>query len=186
MTRIRMNLDGMWDFFVDPQQRLRVGQLDQDGQPRQIKVPGPWQAQFQDLRQYTGVAWYRKRFSLSSRAAAHPPSETTFVLHFGAVDYFATVWLNGVQIGEHEGGYLPFELVLNSALRIEGENELVIRVIDPGDDVDAFSEYPFTEIPHGKQSWYGPVGGIWQSVYVEARHTVHITRLHITPDVPNE
>ena len=125
MTCIRMNLDGMWDFFVDPQQRLQPGRLE-DGGLRQIQVPGPWQAQFEDLRQYTGVAWYRKRFRLSSRAATHSPSESTYVIHFGAVDYFATVWLNGVQIGEHEGGYLPFELVLNPAFRLDTENELIV------------------------------------------------------------
>ena len=70
---------------------------------------------------------------------------------------------------EHEGGYLPFELALDGALRFDGPNELVVRVIDPATEADAELGFSFAEIPHGKQSWYGPVGGIWQGVYVERR-----------------
>src|SRR5205085_603829 len=65
-------------------------------------------------------------------------------------------------------------------------NELVVRVADPSDDVRLFPQFPFAEIPHGKQSWYGPIGGIWQSVYVEMRHATHLAGLKITPDVAGE
>jgi hypothetical protein len=115
-----------------------------------------------------------------------PVSQSAYILHFGAVDYFATVWLNGRQVGEHEGGYLPFEFDVTSALRHDGPNELVVRVIDPGNDADFPPEFTFAEIPHGKQSWYGPLGGIWQSVYLERRTPTHLTRLRVTPDVPGE
>ena len=90
------------------------------------------------------------------------------ILHFGAVDYHATVWLNGQLVGEHEGGYLPFEFDVAPLLQA-GENLLVVRVVDASDDRSRYPEYPFTEVPHGKQSWYGPIGGIWQSVWLEAR-----------------
>jgi Glycosyl hydrolases family 2, sugar binding domain len=63
------------------------------------------------------------------------------------VDYFATVWVNGVQVGEHEGGYLPFELDVTAALRHDGPNELVVRVLDPGNDADFLPEFTFSEIP---------------------------------------
>ncbi len=95
------------------------------------------------------------------------------------------MWLNGQQVGEHEGGYLPFELDITSALR-PGSNELPVRVIDPGKDADYLPDFPFAEILHGKQSWYGPIGGIWQSVYLERRSAVHFTGLRITPDLPGE
>src|SRR5262249_12171720 len=108
------------------------------------------------------------------------------IIHFGAVDYHATVWLNGQLLGEHEGGYLPFELDATAALRRDGPNELVVRVVDPGADATQFPEFPFSEIPHGKQSWYGPIGGIWQSVYLEARASTHIRRIQVTPDVRGE
>ncbi len=180
MIRRRTHLDGRWEFFLDPDRSLAPDSLD-DAPSREIRVPGPWQAQFDDLRHYTGTAWYRLRFTVDRTAA---PPDPVFIIHFGAVDYHAKVWLNGTAIGEHEGGYLPFEFELGDALLPEASNELVVRVIDPGDDAEAHPEFPFAEIPHGKQSWYGPVGGIWQSVYIEARHRVHLTRLRITPDVP--
>ena len=53
-------------------------------------------------------------------------------------------------------------------------------------DAAQFPEFPFAEVPHGKQSWYGPIGGLWQSVYLEARAATHITRIQVTPDVQGE
>ena len=61
MSRSRLNLDGTWHFFLDPKQRLRQDTL-ADETPRAIQVPGPWQAQFDDLRDYSGLAWYRRIF----------------------------------------------------------------------------------------------------------------------------
>ena len=91
------------------------------------------------------------------------------------------------MVGEHEGGYLPFELDVTSTLRPDAQNELVVRVIDPGTDADFQPGFPFAEIPHGKQSWYGPIGGIWQSVYLGAAlRRPTSARLRITPDVPGE
>src|SRR5262249_32392067 len=110
----------------------------------------------------------------------------TIYLHFGAVDYHATVWLNGQLLGEHEGGYLPFELDATAALRHDRPNELVVRVADPGADAAQFPGFPFAEVPHGKQSWYGPIGGLWQSVYLEVRAATHINRIQVTPDVPGQ
>ncbi|HEX2610841.1 MAG TPA: hypothetical protein VHK68_07495, partial [Gemmatimonadales bacterium] len=123
MIRQQTILDGEWEFFPDPQQVLTIDALRSEN-ARTIRVPGPWQAQFEDLRDYSGVAWYRKVFDQAVRRSGgqavapatagiqsngEPTARpTTYILHFGAVDYFATVWLNGRQIGEHEGGYLPF------------------------------------------------------------------------------
>jgi hypothetical protein len=183
VNRRRTSLDGEWEFFPDPKQNLSLQRLP-EAEVRKIRVPGPWQAQFADLRDYSGVAWYRLRFAIDPPSAppAVPPS---YYLRFGAVDYHATVWLNGHEVGEHEGGYLPFELDVSGVLCFHDDNELVVRVLDPGNDAD-LPEFSFAEIPHGKQSWYGPVGGIWQSVYLEARSPIHMTRLRITPDVPGE
>jgi hypothetical protein len=197
VNRQRTSLDGEWEFISDPKQSLSLRNLPED-EIRKIRVPGPWQAQFDDLRDYSGVAWYRLRFeaegaeraeSAESPQTRSAPSAlsapSAFYIHFGAVDYHATVWLNGHEVGEHEGGYLPFEFDVTDALRFGGTNELVVRVLDPGNDAD-LPEFSFAEIPHGKQSWYGPIGGIWQSVYLERRSPTYITRLRITPDVPGE
>jgi hypothetical protein len=182
--RTRLSLDGVWRFAADPDRTIGPTSPADAGW-REIQVPGPWQAQFPDLRDYTGLAWYR----LSFRWPEPEPTagvETVDLLCFGAVDYFATVWLNGVQVGEHEGGYLPFELPVTGVLKPDQDNELVVRVIDPGSDADADLGYPFAEVPHGKQSWYGPIGGIWQSVYLERRAADHLRSVRITPDVAGE
>jgi hypothetical protein len=189
MSRERLSLDGLWEFWADPQQLLThdtLGEAAALPPPRIIRVPGPWQAQFDDLRAYSGVAWYRRKFELPQKNVSDIDQDFTHILHFGAVDYFATVWLNGTLVGEHEGGYLPFEINLDEALQRVGTNELIVRVIDPGDDENLFPRFRFPEIPHGKQSWYGPLSGIWQSVYLERRHSTYITRLHITPDPEGE
>jgi len=180
--RTRVVLDGEWEFAADPERRLDPTAL-AGVERRPIQVPGAWQAQFPDLRDYTGVAWYRRIFRWSEPEGQG--TEAVHLLCFGAVDYFATVWLNGVPVGEHEGGYLPFELPVDGAIR-SGDNELVVRVIDPGSDADAELGFPFAEIPHGKQSWYGPIGGIWQSVFLERRSADHLRLVRITPDVPGE
>lgn len=181
MTRTQMSLDGQWDLFVDNEQQLDAQALANAGEPRSVTVPGPWQVQFDDLRERGGTVWYRRSFTTPDTTITDP----IYVIRFGAVDYFAQVWLNGTEIGNHEGGYLPFELAL-TGIKAGDSNELIVRVVDPGDNGPTFDEFPFDEIPHGKQSWYGAIGGIWQSVYVEARAATHLKRVAITPDVAGE
>jgi hypothetical protein len=181
--RQRLSLDGAWEFTTDADRSLDSTLT--GASFRTIQVPGPWQAQFSDLRDYTGVAWYRRTFRWNQPDSA-VDADFVHLLCFGAVDYFASVWLNGTWVGDHEGGYLPFELPVDSAIRLDGENEVVVRVIDPGSDADADLGFPFAEIPHGKQSWYGPIGGIWQTVYLERRAADHVCALRIAPDVPGE
>ena len=126
MIRRRLPLDGTWQFATDPTDSLAPDTL-AAAELRDIQVPGPWQAQFDDLRDYSGVAWYRRTFALRASAwgGALPP-DPVYLVHFGAVDYHATVWLNGTLLGAHEGGYLPFELDASRALRLDGTNELVL------------------------------------------------------------
>lgn len=165
--RTRQSLDGEWQFWVDATSSLTPTNLPKD-RCHQITVPGPWQAQFDDLRTYSGPAWYRRSVEIPAAWL-----EDSLILGFGAVDYRAEVWLNGDKVGEHEGGYLPFELDATAVAR-PGENELVVRVTDPPE--------LFPEVPHGKQSWYGPLSGIWQPVWLECRPANHIRRIKITPD----
>ena len=72
---------------------------------------------------------------------------------------------------------------MDAALRLDSENELVVRVVDPGSDADSDLGFVFAEIPHGKQSWYGPIGGIWQSVFLERRSADHVRGVRVTPDL---
>ena len=162
MPRHRLSLNGPWDFHID---------TDPANTWRTITVPGAWQAQFADLAEKPGAATYQRPFTVPAEWAGHAA-----ILHFGAVDYWAEVWVNGQPVGHHEGGYLPFEFDISPYLRPSAENTLRVRVLDPGDDVpDGLS--PFSEVPHGKQSWYGAMGGLWQAVWLERRAPVHIQAL---------
>ena len=155
-TREQLSLDGEWNF-----------RLDGHGDWRTAVVPGPWQAQFNDLRTATGTATYAREFELPEAWRGREVA-----LRFGAVSYFAEVFLNGGRLGTHEGGYLPFAFVLPADLPARSRVE--VRATLPSGDARAYSDFPFAEIPHGKQSWYGPLGGIWQSVTLEGRDRRHI------------
>ena len=165
-TRERVSLDGVWDF-----------RLDREEQWRAIQVPGVWQAQFEDLRETHGVTWYRRNFTVPKGFR-----QRLVVLGFGAVNYLADVYVNGRLICHHEGGYLAFEARLDPELLWE-DNLLEVKVTLPSNDMAEFPEHPFQEIPHGKQSWYGPMGGIWQSVWLEARADEHFKRVKLDADL---
>lgn len=171
MLGSRISLDGTWDF-------LHISD-DSSSAPvklRSIEVPGPWQAQFPDLRMRAGIGVYRRHFEIPEGWCGD-----TVWLRFGAVFHNATVWVNGTQVGSNEGGFLPFSFDVTGHLR-PGRNEIKLRVDSPTDNPAEFPDSPFAEIPFGKQSWYGPLSGIWQSVYLERRIGDHVKRLRIVPD----
>lgn len=100
-------------------------------------------------------------------------------LHFGAVDYKCEVWLNGVCVGSHTGGYNPFSFEVTDVIR-PGQNQIKLTVTDPTDlGVQA----------RGKQSlkhggiWYTPSSGIWQTVWMESTARNYIQKIRITPDI---
>jgi hypothetical protein len=165
MHRPKIDLDGKWELIKES----IAGEYPPASEPskREVSVPAPWQSQGEDLRHFTGPARYERSFELPEEW-----KDQRVILHFGAVDYFAEVWINDKKAGAHEGGYLPFELDI-SPLVHEGTNKLVVRVSDPPED--------FSEVPHGKQSWYGLLSGIWQSVWLESRPDTYIQSIKITP-----
>ncbi|HRF49059.1 MAG TPA: glycoside hydrolase family 2 TIM barrel-domain containing protein, partial [Anaerolineales bacterium] len=172
MNAAHLPLDGIWEFQHAAAAVTDVGQI---MSWRRACVPAPWQAQFDDLRDSSGAGWYRRTFQLE---AGQLGPERCVVLGFGAVDYHATVWVNGCRVGEHEGGYLPFEFDVSDCVKA-GDNVLVVKAVDVDEDRAAHPAFPFSEVPHGKQSWYGPIGGIWQSVWLEVRHNLHIRHLTV-------
>ncbi len=102
------------------------------------------------------------------------------LLHFGAVDWKADVWVNGIKVGTHTGGFTPFSFDVTAALNAKGSNQLTVKVWDPTDKGPQ---------PRGKQVsrpegiWYTPVTGIWQTVWLEPVAPRHIDNLRITPDI---
>src|SRR5690349_11689989 len=172
-------IDRNWQFLVDKAGTLNVANLSSALGWRNVRAGLSWNAQFEDLRDYMGVAWYRTsldvpRLDKGKRA----------ILRFGAVDYFSEVFINGKSIGTHEGGYTPFSFDITDALK-PGTDELVVRVIDPPMDEKEnrarFPEMLYNEIPHGKQNWYVQTGGIWQPVTLDIKPALYIEQVHVTP-----
>ena len=118
------------------------------------------------------LGWYRKTVSVPETW-----NGKRTILTFGAVDWHAKVWVNGEYIGEHENGYLPFELDITDALTPGGSAVIVVRAYDAQDHSEQLA---------GKQiGWYERTSGIWQTVYLEPRHATYIKQCHITPDIDN-
>ncbi|CAI6332528.1 unnamed protein product [Periconia digitata] len=133
---------------------------------RDIEVPYVWQCSASGIEELGvhEVFWYERSFR-DVRGDAERKEGKRVVMRFGAVDYEASVYVNGQFVGAHRGGHVPFDIDVTDALRAE-ENRVTIRVFDSAHDL---------EEPRGKQYWhsqpesifYTPSGGIWQSVWLE-------------------
>jgi len=175
----RYLLGGAWLVRMDPTdaglaQRL-YAQTSTDGWST-TTVPSAWNANDESQTSFTGsVAWYRKDFRLPARAAA-----LAWIARFESVNFRATVWLNGRQLGSHVGGYLPFELDLPNVSR-RGVNRLVVRVDNrrtPGDPTGAPGETP--QPPGG---WWN-YGGILREVSIRAVDRVDVEDVQVAPRLP--
>jgi beta-galactosidase/beta-glucuronidase len=181
------NLNGEWSFAFDDSdaglangwQNVTLEDLRSANSPfdRRITVPYCFQSKLSGIGEtaFHDVVWYARTFEYA------PSGDERLLLHFGAVDYRATVWVNGMQVASHEGGHTPFSADVTHALT-GGENVLVVRAEDPSRDVT---------IPRGKQYWkeksegifYTRTTGIWQTVWLEPVNRRRIDTLRLTPDV---
>ncbi|HEY8564256.1 MAG TPA: sugar-binding domain-containing protein [Beijerinckiaceae bacterium] len=171
MLDARISLDGTWDFL-----HIADDRLSGPAEVREITVPSPWQAQFADLRMRAGIGIYRRTVTIPEAWL----SDSVW-LRFGAVFHNTKVIINGEVAGSNEGGFLPFAFDVTRFLKA-GDNEIKVRVDSPTDNPAEFPDSPFAEIPFGKQSWYGPLSGIWQSVLLERRIPDHLTRIRLVPN----
>jgi beta-galactosidase/beta-glucuronidase len=164
------NLNGSWDFAADP----TLSRTAADSAWAQvITVPFAWETPASGIASHwLSCGWYR-------RAIEVPPSGQRAILHFGAVHHAATVWVNGLEVGSHVGGYTPFEIDITDALT-DGRGSIVVRVEAPIDK---------RAIVHGKQRSvprddydgcsFMPSSGIWQSVWLETRPATYITNVSL-------
>jgi len=99
-----LELSGYWDFQTDPEKiGEQKGWQEDLPSPRTIAVPGSWNEQFQDTRNYLGVAWYQRKTYIPSQWQGQ-----RIFIRVGSANYFAKVFINGKLVGSHEGGHLPF------------------------------------------------------------------------------
>jgi len=174
------DLCGEWEFAYDDDEiGLAEGWMGtRKPFDRRITVPFPPESKLSGIADPSphDVVWYRRSVDLE-----RPGPGERLVLHFGAVDHAAQVWLNGAQLGGHEGGHTPFSFDVTEALA-EGEQVIVVRAEDRAQDVtQPRGKQDWLEEPHG--IWYHRTTGIWQPVWAEVVPRTHVSELHWTPDV---
>ncbi len=172
------NLNGEWEFAFDDQEQgyAQGWHAGQGTLPKTIVVPFAYQTKLSgiDDQEPHDHVWYRRRFELANEDGHR------YLLHFGAVDYAATVYVNGHCVGQHVGGETAFCLDVTADLNV-GENLLAVQVDDPHQD---------ESIPRGKQTWeeqsagiwYTNTTGIWQTVWLEAVPACYLADLKVTPE----
>lgn len=165
------NLNGLWQYAVteSPEQPA----VWQGG----IRVPFAPESALSGVEKPVlpgQTLWYFRTFSINGYDAAKRT-----LLHFGAVDYACTVFVNGREAGGHTGGYCPFTLDITSFVRA-AENELTVAVTDDTDKGDAPRG---KQVLHPKGIWYTAVTGIWQTVWLEQVDSAHFTSVHFIPSL---
>ncbi len=180
-----LSLNGLWDYAVLPKGNLEV--TDPEALVKGVDFPekpdGEILVPFCIESALSGVGrrvsadeelWYRTTFKLPRGW------KDKVLLHFGAVDWQADVWLNGRYVGAHTGGYTAFSFDVTPYLQHKGPQTLVVRVLD-GTDNDLQPRGKQVSRPSG--IWYTPVTGIWQSVWLEPVATASVERFAATPDL---
>ena len=169
------DLCGEWEFAHDDENAGVLGGWWRGDRSfeRTITVPFPPESAASGVHDSAPhpIVWYRRFFSA--------PVGERLVLHFGAVDYAARVWVNGTEVGSHVGGHTPFQVDVTHVL-VPGEQVVVVRAEDRLDDLTQ---------PRGKQHWepepagiwYHRTTGIWQPVWLEPVAAQHIATLEWTP-----
>ncbi|HSH31252.1 MAG TPA: glycoside hydrolase family 2 TIM barrel-domain containing protein [Candidatus Saccharimonadales bacterium] len=176
-----LNLNGQWEFEIDHDGTGEERGLHHGGRyQRHITVPFCPESQLSGIGQtdFMRTVWYRREVTIPEGWRA---DGRLVMLHCGAVDYEATVWVNGQRAGFHRGGYASFSFDITTWLRA-GHNQIVIRAVD-----DTASPLQ----PTGKQSmqpesagiYYTRVTGIWQTVWLEAVPQTYLKSFRLVPDI---
>lgn len=176
-----IDLQGTWGFAYDDanQGRDEHWERDADVFDRSITVPFPPESPASGIgdTSFHSVVWYRRVFRVAPEDRAQ-----RLLLHFGAVDYHANVWLNGQHVAEHVGGHTPFTADITGALIPDEEQCVVVRAQDnPRDLTQPRGKQDWEEEPH--RIWYHRTTGIWQPVWLEPVHATHIAGIRWTPNL---
>jgi beta-galactosidase/beta-glucuronidase len=184
VRRAWSNLDGTWAFRHDDEDAgLGAGWSSGFPESRDIVVPFPPEsvASGVDEPGFHPVVWYARTIT---RADVHnaglSPDAPRLILHFGAVDYRASVWIDGAFVGEHEGGHTPFSFDVTPLVAVGDEHTLVVRAEDdPLDLTQPRGKQDWHEEPHA--IWYRRTTGVWQTVWLEAVPETSIRSLRWVP-----
>lgn len=171
-----MSLDGTWMFTFDDEKRCRLPAEVVDW-PLRINVPFPIESGASGIgdRGFHQACWYQRKFDVDADGGR-------VILHFGAIDYRAKVWVNDSYVASHEGGHSPFSVDITDVLHASGEQTLTVSVEDDPHDLTK---------PRGKQDWqlephaiwYPRTSGIWQTVWLERVSRTYVEKIRWTPFV---
>jgi hypothetical protein len=168
-----LNLNGLWDYAITARDAEQPEKFDGE-----ILVPFPCESALSGVMKPVNKdkrLWYRRTFRVPRKWKGQ-----RVLLHFGAVDWDTTVWVNGKELGNHKGGYDAFTFDITNALKTSGSQEIVLSVWDPTNDGSQ---------PRGKQVkkpggiMYTAVTGIWQTVWLEPVPESYVKAIKIVPDI---
>lgn len=176
-------LNGEWQFEIDDGNSGKERRLfEAESLKDKILVPFAPESKLSGIEHtdFMSSVWYRKTLEVNKNEL----NNKRLLLNFGAVDYFTEVWVNGISVGTHKGGYTPFSFDITDVVK-DGNNIISVNAID-----DTRSDL----IPSGKQSTeyynggcsYTRTTGIWQTVWTETVSDIYVQKLKITPDPDNE
>ena len=173
-----INLNGIWGFEIDAGDSGLERGLAKRELTGEILVPFAPESVLSGIEHvdFMEAVWYRRTVTIPQEWAGH-----NVLLHFGAVDHDATVWVNGIEVARHRGGFTPFTADLGGVTEPGTEAVIVVRARDSRHEMQA----------RGKQAtWYNNTHcqytrttGIWQTVWMEAVPEVHVKRLRMTPNL---
>ncbi|MDR2757044.1 MAG: beta galactosidase jelly roll domain-containing protein [Planctomycetaceae bacterium] len=172
-----LNLNGLWDYTITNRDAAKPEKND-----GKILVPYPIESALSGVGKTVGKdkkLWYSRQFEIPK---GKNWDGQRILLHFGAVDWDTTVWVNGKEVGKHVGGYSPFAFDITNVLKPNDKQELTVAVLDPTDD--HFQ-------PRGKQIknphgiWYTAVTGIWDTAWLEPVPATAIEKLKFVPNIKN-
>ncbi|MFT4018931.1 MAG: glycoside hydrolase family 2 TIM barrel-domain containing protein [Agriterribacter sp.] len=173
-----INLNGLWEYSIQPRQDVEEFPSAFQGN---ILVPFAVESSLSGVGKTVGkdnVLWYKRKIDVPLTYR-----KGRVLLHFGAVDWAADVFVNGKKAGNHQGGYDPFSFDITDLLKKGTSQEIAVRVWDPSDEGPQ---------PRGKQVkkpegiWYTPVTGIWQTVWIEGVPQTYIAATRQTPDIDSK
>jgi len=163
-----INLNGTWDFRFDKE---NVGEKNfwykQFQSEQKILVPFSWGSPLSRVANEADIGWYSRTIDIPESWKG----QRIFIV-FGASDWRTTAWLDGTKLGFHQGGYTPFEFEI-TPLAVPGKTHRLVVKVD-----DSPAQYKL----EGKQG-YGPARGFWQTVYLEARGSNYLKKVHFVPDI---
>jgi hypothetical protein len=174
MTRHEwQSLNGLWDYTITTRDSEEP-----EAYAGKILVPFPIESALSGVMKRVGPEkrlWYRRAFTIPEKWKGK-----RILLHFGAVDWDAVVFVNGREVGRHRGGYDPFCCDITEALLRRTDQEIIVAVWDP---TDAGFQPRGKQVQNPRGIWYTPATGIWQSVWLEPVRFTSLAGLKITPDI---